>query len=301
VQYNETMAISRRLGLLAGAIGVATVGCSPFKAADFTCTDSDQCIGVGPDPRCESGFCTLADDTCPSHRRFGALSGGGTCVAEGAPDGGLDDVSMEMPIAPFCDPADTTLAGCWPLDGNFTDGSANHTNGSGSAGVTFVSGKDGMAAQLATVNDHIGVPDTAALSPPSLTIEAWIQPVALPAGRMGIADNDSSYGLFLQSNGSISCTATVVASSPAAAVAAGTWTHVACTYDGTAAHVYVNGVDVGQTPGTGALGAGNANGLAIAGNSPTGEALVGLIDSVRIWNVARTAAQICTAAGKSGC
>ena len=32
-----------------------------------------------------------------------------------------------------------------------------------------------------------------------------------------------------------------------------------------------------------------------------GETLVGMIDQVRVWNAARTAAQICTAAGKPSC
>lgn len=53
--------------------------------------------------------------------------------------------------------------------------------------------------------------------------------------------------------------------------------------------------------GAAPLGVGDTLGTVIAGNSPSGEQLIGTIDQMRMWNVARTAAQICTAAGLATC
>jgi len=86
---------------------------------------------------------------------------------------------------------------------------------------------------------------------------------------------------------------------------AGQWAHVACTYDGTAAAIYVDGVASTTATGGGTLGANGTTGMSLAAdNNPTGpdrQPLIGLIDEVRLMKVARTAAQICADAGKPSC
>lgn len=79
------------------------------------------------------------------------------------------------------------------------------------------------------------------------------------------------------------------------------FTHVACTYDGTTISLYINGALVATASGGAALGAGNSNGVVIGGNSPNGDQLIGTIDQLRVWNTARTAAQVCVASGAAGC
>ena len=71
------------------------------------------------------------------------------------------------------------------------------------------------------------------------------------------------------------------------------WYHIAGTYDGAHVRYYVNGCLVVQQAWTGNLVTNNLQ--ACIGNistSPFGEGFVGQIDEVRIWNVARTEAQI---------
>ena len=54
---------------------------------------------------------------------------------------------------------------------------------------------------------------------------------------------------------------------------------------------YVNGVQVGTRALTGAMSM-STNPLRLGGNAPWGEYFQGLIDEVRIYNVARTATEI---------
>jgi hypothetical protein len=82
-----------------------------------------------------------------------------------------------------------------------------------------------------------------------------------------------------------------------------TFTHVACTYDAATGtgRLFLDGTQVAIATGGTPLGAGNADGAALGGNSPTGDPLLGSLDQMRIFNVPRSAQQICTAAGKQVC
>ena len=75
------------------------------------------------------------------------------------------------------------------------------------------------------------------------------------------------------------------------------WTHVACSFDGTVLRIYVNGAVAAFESGSGSVTTAGTNGLAIGSNSPSGDNFAGLIDDLRIWRIARTAAQICAASG----
>ncbi|HEY4991480.1 MAG TPA: LamG domain-containing protein, partial [Nakamurella sp.] len=70
-----------------------------------------------------------------------------------------------------------------------------------------------------------------------------------------------------------------------------TWVHLAASYDGTAWHLYRNGVLAGST--TNPTGAINVNGGWTIGNSLFGDRpFTGDLDEVRIWNIGRSAADI---------
>ncbi len=73
-----------------------------------------------------------------------------------------------------------------------------------------------------------------------------------------------------------------------------TWYHVAATYDGNAMRLFLNGSQVASTPKTGSLTTNPAAAAWIGGNPPTntGHPWDGKIDEVRIWNIARTQAQL---------
>ena len=70
------------------------------------------------------------------------------------------------------------------------------------------------------------------------------------------------------------------------------WTHLAMTYDGSVQRLYVNGVLAGTHAQTGNMAVGNQP-LRIGGNgSFPGEFFKGLIDEVKVYNRALTAAEI---------
>ena len=77
------------------------------------------------------------------------------------------------------------------------------------------------------------------------------------------------------------------------ALALNTWTHLAVTYDGSNARLYVNGGQVGVAAATGALRS-TGNPLTIGGNNVWGEWFAGQIDDVRIYNRALSAGEIAT-------
>ncbi len=78
-------------------------------------------------------------------------------------------------------------------------------------------------------------------------------------------------------------------------LAADTWTQVAVSYDNGVAKAYVNGDLVHTSNGTGTLGDAHLafNDLTIGGRgNATTQRFTGLIDEVRVWNTARSAAEI---------
>jgi hypothetical protein len=202
--------------------------------------------------------------------------------------GGGSDAAFTVDAAPpFCDPTDTTLIACYELEGTTNDASGHDLNAS-STGVTYVTGKLGMAA-YADGSTQMNVAETPYFDPAALTIEAWIKAPIPATGRAGIVDNQGQWGFFLQPGGALQG----LGLTSTANVPDGVWTHVAETYDGTVRH-YVNGVQVGELGGGGALPTTGTDGISIAADNPpgAGSPLDGDIDQLRIYSVARTAAQI---------
>jgi hypothetical protein len=76
-----------------------------------------------------------------------------------------------------------------------------------------------------------------------------------------------------------------------AALPAGTWSHLAVTYDRTTLRLYVNGTQVASKAYTASIQT-SANPVQIGGDSLYSQYFSGMIDEVRIYNVALTAAQI---------
>ena len=75
------------------------------------------------------------------------------------------------------------------------------------------------------------------------------------------------------------------------ALAANTWSYLAETYDGSTIRLYVNGTQVGSLAASGAV-LSSTSPLQIGGDSLFGQYFAGLIDEVRVYNVALSAAQI---------
>ena len=233
-------------------------------------------------------------------------------VADDAADDATSTVPPDaaddaMPAPPFCDAKDMHLVACYDFEGNARDRSRNHLDAH-TQNVTFVPGKVGMAMQFAA-NSDADVDDSDALDVQALTLEAWINPSVLPPSSfVVILDVDRQYALHLHSDGSVVCVLVGAPFNPPATtelVTVNQWTHVACTYDKTAAAVYVNGVPNAPVPGGSSLGTQGDTGLSIAAdNNPSGPIrarMIGLIDQVRLLDIARTPAQICADAERSSC
>jgi hypothetical protein len=148
----------------------------------------------------------------------------------------------------------------------------------------------------------VSVPDAASLRlTTAMTIEAWVNPSSVTSvWRDVIYKGNDNY--YLEAT---SCCGT---GGPAAGgtfggvdddvegpsrLAANTWTHLAETYDGSAVRLYVNGTLAASKAETGSLAA-SSNPLQIGGDSIYGQRFSGLIDEVRVYNVALSAAQIQT-------
>jgi hypothetical protein len=180
------------------------------------------------------------------------------------------------------------------------DSSGNGLNGSISNATWTSAGKFGGALSFNGTSSIVDIADADALDlTAGMTLEAWVRPTALSGYRTVIlkevpgelayslyASNDSSRPNTWGRIGGTSYDATGTASLPL-----NTWTHLASTYDGTTLRLYVNGVQVASRTIAGALQT-SANMLHIGGNAIWGEYFAGLIDEVRIYNHALTAAQI---------
>jgi hypothetical protein len=235
------------------------------------------------------------DHPCPA----GQSCVGGTCGGTSIDRDADPDVPAEAALPVLCDPADANLVGCWDFEGDVIDRSA-YTNPTTPTGVAFVPGKVGLGAAV-DATSLIAIPDSVALNVQRLTLEVWLYPTALPGptARFGILDNDGQYGAFLHP-AELRCTANPAMLS-APMIAPNRWTHVACSYDGSMVRAFLDGLEVASTASSGSIGTGSTNGMTIGSNSPSGDSFVGVLDQLRIYRVARTPAQICAAAGASGC
>lgn len=151
---------------------------------------------------------------------------------------------------------------------------------------------------------YVSIPNSSELNPTSaITVEAWIFPTGdYSTSRMIYAKNyTTSTALGIQVNsgrlvfipkggGSVGLLSKVSSVIPLSS-----WTHVAATYDGATTAIYLNGVlDTSTTSITGAIGV-NTDSAFIGCDRPAGVPSLffsGIIDEVRTWNVARSAAEI---------
>lgn len=194
------------------------------------------------------------------------------------------------------DAADPRLEACYAFEDDGRDGSA-YGRDLVLESTSFVAGPAGMALSRAA-SSRASAPSLTALAPAGLTIELWARVDRIPTtGRAGLVDKDGQFGVFVHPGGEIRCTAGAGAAVACAGIAEGAWRHVACTYDGAALRLYLDGAACDEVASSGSIPAGEAD-LHLGENSPdAADALEGALDSVRLWSVALPADEICASAG----
>jgi glucose/arabinose dehydrogenase len=177
------------------------------------------------------------------------------------------------------------------------DLSGNGNNGTLLNTTWAAAGKYGTALSFNGTSARVTIPDSASLHLSSaMTLEAWLNPATVTAAwRDVIYKGDDNYYLegTSDSSGRPAGGGTFGHPYGPAALPANTWTHLAVTYDRTTIRLYVNGTQVSSLAATGAI-ASSSNPLSIGGDSIYGQYFSGLIDEVRVYNTALTAAQIQT-------
>jgi hypothetical protein len=207
------------------------------------------------------------------------------------------------------------LVAWYLMEGSTADVVGSH-NPSATNAVTFVPGQVGRGAKFDGATSYIDIPDSPALDNTQFTLDAWVRPdgpgpntdgwgsaiiqklLARPTGDwIGsvLLNWRAEDNRFILGRGDIRSSSNVVFSTHT--FAPGHFYHVAATYDGTTAKLYVNGVLEGQcvptTPLTydsspWTIGSGNANFRSI-GYARTWN---GVIDEAQIYNRALSASEI---------
>ena len=208
-------------------------------------------------------------------------------------------------VAQAASPAPSGLVAAFGFDAGsgttVADQSGAGNNGTAANTTWAASGKYGKALQFNSTNSLVTVPDAASLHlTTGMTLEAWVNPSTVNANwRDVIYKGNDNYYLEATSSNASKPDAGLIAGGTygdaygTAALPANTWSFLAETYDGSTLRLYVNGTQVGSVAHTGSI-ATSTNPLQIGGDSIYGQHFVGLIDEVRVYNTALTAAQIQT-------
>ncbi len=183
-----------------------------------------------------------------------------------------------------------------------TDSSGTGNGGSVNGPVRVTGGKFGGALSFDGVNDHVTVADADSLDlTTGMTLSAWVNPTQSTGLWRTVVMKEHatgmSYALYgntdtAQAGGYIA-TPFESSTKSASVVPTNTWTHLATTFDGSTLKFFLNGAQVSSRAVSGAVITGTGS-LRIGGNAVWPEWFRGLIDEVRVYNRAQSAAEIAT-------
>ncbi|MCX6702320.1 MAG: prepilin-type N-terminal cleavage/methylation domain-containing protein [Candidatus Wolfebacteria bacterium] len=217
---------------------------------------------------------------------------------------GLYEEGTNLSLLPI-DYGDSSLVGYWKFDegsGSIAyDASGNNATGTWSgSGTHYTSGKIGSyAGQFNGTDDSISVPDSNKFTSTDITISSWINVVGSFSSYNPIfyhrqdGNNRIDIGVM---NGGFYCTFSNGTSyNPSyynAALNSGTgWIMWTCQWNGSTVKYYLNGVNVNNESFSGTLPNINAN-LQIGSRLASSQYFNGLIDDVRVYNRALSAAEV---------
>ena len=163
---------------------------------------------------------------------------------------------------------------------------------------------------------HVRVPDSAALQPAEITVEAWVLPTLISGDQTVIADNSPTGDAWVITviNGkprsrSKHLVQRMVSLESPSVIPLNEWTHLAISFDGATKRLFVNGVEVASQSGLSALVYDGAPvpvtiGCGLARNAPR-DMFTGRVDEVSVYRRALSPDEIFAlfeagSAGKSG-
>jgi hypothetical protein len=262
----------------------------------FTTSDNASWLAATPANGTAPASITVAVNSAGLTR--GSYSGSVRIESAGA--GGSP---ATIPVTLTVVPPSTGLVGAWGFD-EASGATATDASGAGNAGTIAgatrtASGRYGRALSFDGVDDLVTVPDASSLDLTSgMTLEGWIRPTTLHYWHTVVLKEQPGqlvYALYAgtdngRPSGHVFTTGDMMLFGPSA-LPVNTWTHLAMTWDGLTQRIYVNGAQVSSTPRTGTAVTSNSP-LRIGGNNVWGEWFGGLIDEVRVYNRALSAAEV---------
>jgi hypothetical protein len=180
-----------------------------------------------------------------------------------------------------------------------SDSSGNNNTGTIFEATWVTGGRFGGALSFDGANDWVTVLDADSLDlTDGMTLEAWVDPTVLSGWRTVImkeVPGELAYTLYAHDNAPRPAGLVRVGGSldvkGSSALPLNTWTHLALTYDGAFLRLYENGIEVGARSVSGNM-ATSSQPLRIGGNSVWGEYFGGLIDELRVYDRALSAAEL---------
>ncbi|MFJ3793967.1 LamG-like jellyroll fold domain-containing protein [Kitasatospora sp. NPDC090091] len=156
--------------------------------------------------------------------------------------------------------------------------------------VTGGEGHAETALRLTGTDPHVDLGDPAALrfGGKAYSIEAWVKPTSHDGPVLG---RDGEYQLAVDTTGAVTLTHTGAPSplTSTETVPTDVYTHIAATFDGRTAKLYVNG----KPAGSGALPFTPVTGVnTLIGQDGAGDHFDGDLDELRVWNRVRSEAEL---------
>ena len=266
-------------------------------------------------------------DTCDQTIRLICLVDPPGCGASGAMKYNADFNVMEycngtewISMGPIGGtPPTDGLVGHWELDEtsgtSLADATGNGHNGTFEGGIDVQSanGIVSTAIRFDAVDDRVVVPDNNALDiTDAITISGWVMPESLSSGgeenrivTKGTGGYSSAlYTLDIRDDlpilqmhnylatGPTSCDeATETCAYGVTTIPINKWSHIAASYDGSVAKIYVNGIEDGSNSFA-STGAANASDVYIGSRQSDQDMFDGLIDDLRIYDRALSEQEI---------
>jgi glucose/arabinose dehydrogenase len=261
----------------------------------FTTSDDSTWLSATPASGSAPGSVSVSVSATGLAR--GTYNGTVTVTAAGA-SGSPKTIPVTLTVAA---PA-TGLVGAWSFN-EASGTTAGDTSGAGNngtiSGPARTTGKYGGALSFDGVNDWVTIPDANSLDLTTrMTLEAWVRPTGLGYWRAVMLKEQPgqlAYALYASTDndrpsGHVFTTGDMMLRGPSV-LPANAWSHLAYTWDGATARMYVNGTQVASAALTGTAKTSSLP-LRIGGNAVWGEWFSGAIDEVRVYNRALSAAEI---------